>query len=368
MTQQLYLAYTPGELRLAVVQDDELLDYTLWRPDFPDGVGDLYHGRIATLVPAMGGAFVNIGLGGQQGFLSLSGNQAQLTEGHNLIVQVTRAALGGKGLRLRLPQGTQPDLPASSQPGLISRGPTPLERLAQLWPQAELCADSPEAAALIPPALRDRRRRLFQPVPASINQACDALADTIVTLPGRMSASITPTPALIAIDMDAPPSASGQTKQTAQFAANRDALPVLLHQIRLRNLSGAILIDPAGLAVKKRQALLEPVRAMLKADPLQPRCLDITALGLIEIVRARIHPSLPELFTSPQGRALAALRAMCSEDAAQATQLRGSLRLIAILETIPQTVADCARLRGKPFTLKSDPSLPDLSWRTDTND
>lgn len=80
MTQQLYLAYTPGELRLAVVQDDELLDYTLWRPDFPDGVGDLYHGRIATLVPAMGGAFVNIGLGGQQGFLSLSGNQAQLTE------------------------------------------------------------------------------------------------------------------------------------------------------------------------------------------------------------------------------------------------------------------------------------------------
>jgi Ribonuclease G/E len=82
-----------------------------------------------------------------------------------------------------------------------------------------------------------------------------------------MEATITPTPALIAIDMDAPPAQTGRTKQTAQFAANRDALPALMRQIRLRNLSGAILIDPAGLATRKRQALLEPVKAALRPTP-----------------------------------------------------------------------------------------------------
>jgi Ribonuclease G/E len=352
----LRIATFPGEMRIAVTKNDTLLDFALWRPAAPDMVGSVYHARIEALTPAMGGAFVALG-GNQSGFLPLQNNAPKLTEGQAVTVKVSRAAQGGKGLRLRL---LAADV-ASEQKGLVTPGPTPLARLAALWPTAAVVVDSPEAAALIPPALRDRREPGFAPYPDSIAAACDALEEPLVALPGGMEATITPTPALIAIDMDAPPAQTGRTKQTAQFAANRDALPALMRQIRLRNLSGAILIDPAGLATRKRQALLEPVNAALKPDPLNPRCLGITALGLIEIVRARIYPSLPELLNSPHGRALRVLRHILVH-APQTTQITGGAGIIRALEQDPEAVADCARQLGHKLSLHTNHALPDLTW------
>lgn len=359
MSTFLRIATFPGELRIAVTQDDTLLDYALWRPAAPDGVGDLYLGRISARAVGMGGAFVDLG-NGSSGFLPDQKETDSLPEGQALPVRIVRAAQGGKDVRLRAETLSEP-LPA--KPGLIRPGPTPLERLAARWPDATLVVDSPAAAARIPPALRPRRLQELLPFPEEITEACAALEEPVVSLPGGMQASITPTPALVAIDMDAPPAQSGWPKQTAQFAANRDALPALMRQIRLRNLSGAILIDPAGLATRKRQALLEPVKAALQDDPLKPRCLGITALGLVEVVRARIHPSLPELLSSPHGRALAALRA-CATRETQASVLRGGVGLITALEQDPQALADCVTQRGKPLSLTLDPALPDFFWTT----
>ncbi|MCI1697939.1 MAG: ribonuclease E/G [Acetobacter lovaniensis] len=356
MSLFLRIATFPGEMRIAVTRNDTLLDFALWRPAAPDMVGSVYHARIEALTPAMGGAFVALG-GNQSGFLPLQNNAPKLTEGQAVTVEVSRAAQGGKGLRLRL---LAADV-ASEQKGLVTPGPTPLARLAALWPTAAVVVDSPAAAALIPPALRDRREPGFAPYPDSIAAACDALEEPLVALPGGMEATITPTPALIAIDMDAPPAQTDHTKQTAQFAANRDALPALMRQIRLRNLSGAILIDPAGLATRKRHALLEPVNAALKPDPLNPRCLGITALGLIEIVRARIYPSLPELLNSPHGRALRVLRHILVH-APQTTQITGGAGIIRALEQDPEAVADCARQLGHKLSLHTNHALPDLTW------
>src|SRR6185312_5197303 len=58
VTAQVLVACSPGEVRIAVVADDELLDYAIWRPGAPDGVGDLHRGRVTTRVPAMAGSFV----------------------------------------------------------------------------------------------------------------------------------------------------------------------------------------------------------------------------------------------------------------------------------------------------------------------
>lgn len=359
MSVYLRLATYPGELRIAVTQDDTLLDYALWRPAAPDGVDDIYLGRISAHAPGMGGAFVDLG-GDASGFLPDQKGSDALTEGQTLTVRVVRAAQGGKGVRLK-PEKAPATLPA--KPGLISRGPTPLDRLAARWPDATLVVDSPAAAACLPVALRARRQQELQPFPEEIAHACAALEEPLVSLPGGMQASITPTPALVAIDMDAPPAKTGWPKQTAQFAANRDALPALMRQIRLRNLSGAILIDPAGLATRKRQALLEPVKAALQDDPLRPRCLGITALGLVEMVRARIHPSLPELLSSPHGQALAVLRHFVTQET-EATVLHGGLGLITALEQDPQALADCISQRGKPLSLRLDPALPDFFWTT----
>ncbi|MGD7069940.1 ribonuclease E/G [Acetobacter sp. AAB5] len=356
MMHYLRVATFPGEMRLAVTQDDTLLDYALWRPATPDLVGNIYVARIAAQAAFMGGAFVDLGHG-LQGFLSDQKAVSHLTEGQSITVCVSRAAQGGKGVRVRMlePSAQGKDV------GLVTTGPTPLERLAAQWPNAIITVDTPQAAALVPPSLRAKREAGFTPMPPEIMAACHALEDSTVDLPGNMQATITPTPALIAIDMDAPPVAGSRPKQTAQFAANRDALPELLHQIRLRNLSGAIVIDPAGMAMRKRQALQDVVQEALRADPLRPRCLGVSALGLIEIVRPRIHPSLPELLNSPHGHALKALRTILAQ-APTATILRGSIPLIRALEQDPQAVADCVQLRGKPLALKADPALPDFFW------
>lgn len=356
MSLFLRIATFPGEMRIAVTKNDNLLDFALWRPAAPDMVGSIFHARIEALTPGMGGAFVALSPN-MSGFLPLQNGAPKLTEGQAVTVEVSRAAQGGKGLRLRL---LAPNA-GSEQRGLITPGPTPLARLAALWPTATLVVDSPAAAAHIPPSLRARREAGFAPYPDAIAAACDALEEPVVPLPGGMEATITPTPALIAIDMDAPPAQTGRPKQTAQFAANRDALPALMRQIRLRNLSGAILIDPAGLATRKRHALLEPVAEALKSDPLNPRCLGVTGLGLIEIVRARVYPSLPELLNSPHGRALRALRHILTH-APQTRRLCGGAGLIRALEQDPEAVADCARQLGRPLSLHTDHTLPDLTW------
>lgn len=356
MSLFLRIATFPGEMRIAVTKNDTLLDFALWRPAAPDMVGNVYHARIEALTPGMGGAFVALSAD-QSGFLPLQNGAPQLTEGQAVTVEVSRAAQGGKGVRLRL---LAPDV-ASDKKGLITPGPTPLARLAALWPTATVVVDTPAAAAHIPPSLRARRAQGFTPYPEAIAAACDALEDPVVPLPGGMEATITPTPALIAIDMDAPPAQTGRPKQTAQFAANRDALPTLMRQIRLRNLSGAILIDPAGLATRKRQALLAPVNEALKPDPLHPRCLGVTGLGLIEIVRARIYPSLPELLNSPHGRALRVLRHILAH-APHTHRICGGSGIIRALEQDPEAMADCSRQLGRPLSLHTDLALPDFTW------
>ena len=144
--------------------------------------------------------------------------------------------------------------------------------------------------------------------------AVAALAEQEVDLPGGGRLRIQPTPALVAIDIDAGGAVDArQGKVAAHLAANRAALPELARQIRLRNLSGAILVDFAGLPARRRAALGPELQSALSDDPLHPRLLGFTMLGLAEIVRPRVHPPLHELLAGPHAAGLAALRRVAAE-------------------------------------------------------
>ena len=76
---------------------------------------------------------------------------------------------------------------------------------------------------------------------------------------------------------------------------NREAAQETARQIRLRNLSGIILID--FINQKDRQAakeLLEELRSLCKEDPVPVRVVDITALGLVELTRKKVKGTLAE--------------------------------------------------------------------------
>lgn len=358
-------ACSPGEVRVAVTRDDALIDFAIWRPGQPDGVGDLHRGRITARVPAMAGAFV--ALDGADGFLPDTEGAAAVTAGTILGVRITRAAQGGKGPRLTatLDQAEQ-SLVGSGPPMLIRRGPGALLRLAAHYDEAPVLLDDPGVAAMLRPTLDTRLTVVRAAFDADLAARIDALADTVVDLPSGARLSIHPTPALTAIDVDAgAATASGMAKGAAQRALNLAILPALATEIHLRNLSGAILVDLAGLPARRRDALGPDLAAALANDPLHPRLLGFTRLGLAEIVRPRIHPPLHELLSGPHAVGLLALRRAASEVAANPGRtliLHATPAIIAALEADAVALDDFARRAGQRLKLHADPSLPATAW------
>ena len=81
------------------------------------------------------------------------------------------------------------------------------------------------------------------------------------------------------------------------YQVNLEAAEEVARQLRLRNLSGIIIVDFINMAKKERQtALLEHLRSLTSEDPLHPRVVDMTPLGLVEITRKKTHPTLAEQF------------------------------------------------------------------------
>ncbi len=347
----------PGEIRVAVMQAGALLDYAIDRPGAPDGVGDIHVGRVSAVAPAMAGVFV--ALDGADGFLPDSEGGAGLAEGAMAAVEVTRAAQGGKGPRLTV---RGPGGPCAPPVRLLQRGPGPLLRLASAYPEARVLFDDAFVLAQRRPAFGDRAHLVAQAFDDALEADIDALAESVVALPGGMRASIVPTPALTAIDVDGA-AATGEraAKSASQLAANRAAIPALARQIRLRQLGGAILIDFAGMPARKRATLGPLLEACLREDPAKPRLIGFTGLGLAEILRPRTAPPLHELLSGPLAAGLAALRQAARTQAARMT-LRASPPVVSALQADPAALPDLARRLTHPILLTSDPSLPPLGW------
>ena len=344
---------------VALVDDNRLLDYALWRPGAPDGVGDIHRGRVIAQVPAMAGAFV--ALTGAEGFLPESEGPKGLTAGTILPVRITRAAQGAKGPRL----SARLDEPIGLGPvGLISRGPDPANRIAARHPDAPILVDDAGMAASL--GLGARVSVAATVFDEDILEAIAALSRSVVDLPGGATLSVWPTPALVAIDVDAGGTLAGSGGARVRHEAlNRAILGPVANQIRLRNLSGGIVVDLAGLSPRKRSALGSDFAAALASDPLRPRFLGFTALGLAEIVRSRVHPPLHELLAGPLAAGLAALRAVMAEfnrDPRGMPAIRAHPALVSAIQTDPVALPDLIRRTGRGVTLRSDPSLPGTAW------
>ena len=366
MTIRILALSSPGEVRVAVVRGGELLDYAIWRPGAPDGVGDLLRGRVSARVPAMAGCFVALP-GGAEGFLPDSAGGKDASEGTILGVRVTRSAQGGKGPRLsaKLSDIDRQSV-GSGPPALLRGGPGAIEIMGARYPEAAILADDPALAALLRPRLGDRVGATREPPDDAVEAAIEGLGLREIALPSGGRLHIEPTSALVAIDADTGgASATGQGKAASQLAFNHEILPAIADQIRLRNLSGAILVDLAGLSPRRRLTLGPSLAELLAHDPLRPRFLGFTALGLAEIVRPRVHPPLHELLSGPHAAGLAALRQAAREAASRpdhAPALRAAPAVVSALRADPVALPDLARRTGRPLILRSDPTLPACAW------
>ena len=101
------------------------------------------------------------------------------------------------------------------------------------------------------------------------------------------------TEALHIIDVNSGRFQSGKQKEEALFSVNLEAAREAARQIRLRNLSGIIVIDFINLKNQKNALrVLDELRRAVRDDPVKTQVVDMTKLGLVEMTRKKIEVPL----------------------------------------------------------------------------
>jgi ribonuclease G len=113
MKQELFIDNIPGECRIALMEDDVIVEVDIDRSSSQSQIGNIYWGRADSVVPSLQAAFLTLD-NGPQGFLSVreantlypqDGNgrpriETIIHEGQWVLVQVSKDTVGDKGPRL----------------------------------------------------------------------------------------------------------------------------------------------------------------------------------------------------------------------------------------------------------------------------
>lgn len=400
---RLLIAASPGERRIARLAAGQrgqarLVAYAVERPGQPELVGALVNARVTALAPALAGAFLSLGrelaafLPAEEADPARDDGTptrpiaASVHVGQALAVRITRAPMGGKGARATA-RITAEDRAAAARhpaPSLVAPGPGALDRALANPPEAivpeSIVTDDADLALALRarfPHLADRIAHQAAPVfDAALEEEIEALAAPDVPLPRGGRLRIALTPAVAAIDVDTGPSGGGSAK-AERDAANRAALAEAARQVALRSLSGNIVIDLAGLpgGGGARAALLAEAEAAFATWVPQARVLGFSRLGLLEVVRPRVHPPLAEILgapaegivLSPLTHALAAFRAALAllADPGAAPRLVAAPSVIAAARGAEEAMAAFAARAGRPLLLAEDAGLRPSAWRVE---
>nr|WP_296437452.1 ribonuclease E/G [uncultured Acetatifactor sp.] len=106
---------------------------------------------------------------------------------------------------------------------------------------------------------------------------------------------IEPTEALTVIDVNTGKYEEGKNPEDTYRKVNLEAAEEVALQLRLRNLSGIIIVDFINMrAASDNAQLLHVLKALVKQDKVQTTVIDMTPLGLVEITRKKISKPLRE--------------------------------------------------------------------------
>lgn len=108
---------------------------------------------------------------------------------------------------------------------------------------------------------------------------------------------IEPTEALTVIDVNSGKYESEKNAHDTYLKINLEAAEEVARQLRLRNLSGIIIVDFINMQLPGDQKeLLQYLKKAVSRDRIPTNVVDMTALGLVEITRRKISRPLQEQF------------------------------------------------------------------------
>ena len=408
------MSSNPQESWVALREDGKLAEVMFDRPDQDRVLGDIFLGKVDAVLPGIQAAFVDIGTG-KAGFLHVSdlnldeedddengnGNgrgrgrrsrklppiQEHVQKGQQMLVQVTKEAIGTKGPRLtaqvslpgrflvympyasrvgisrkiegrdqraKLRKMAQKILPENSG-GLIVRTvgeevtqeklEREFERLHERWQKIQSQAESQQApalvhreATLISGVIRDLFSDKFEALRVDSKQAYDEIVDYVKTVdedlldrvhlhrgPGSLFDEfgveeeiqkafrrkvglksgghlvIEPTEALVSIDVNTG-RFTGKGKKDPEetiLRTNLEAAREIAKQLRLRDVGGIIVVDFIDMeSQENRDKVLRELRTHLGRDRARTKAFEVSNLGLVEMTRQRVRPSVFNSLTS----------------------------------------------------------------------
>lgn len=174
---------------------------------------------------------------------------------------------------------------------IVTDLPQVYEELAQLREQRRL-------------SLEEKQLRLYQDDSFSLEKLyslhtrLEEALNRTVWLKSGANLVIEQTESLTAIDVNTGKCIKlpgDQSQADTMRRVNLEAAREVAWQLRLRNLSGIIIVDFINLAtLDQEEELLQELRRLTGADPVTVHVVDMTPLGLVEITRRKVHPSLAE--------------------------------------------------------------------------
>jgi ribonuclease G len=416
LKREILISGTARETRVAILEDDRLVELLVDRPDARRSVGDIYLGKVEAILPGIQAAFVNIGAeksaflhasdliesededepdsdaedddndsGRGGGRRRLPNVAEELTRGEAKIVQVTKEPIGTKGPRVtaqvslagrflvympfaskvgvsrkidnREQRAKLRDLVTKLVPkdsgGWIIRTVAEevteesckreIDHLHGLWTKIKKKAGSARAPALlqretglirgitrdlfsdkvdsllvdskplhneiarylkeIDPDLMERVKIHSSETPLfdeyDIEAEIRALFKARVELPSGGYIIIQPTEALVSIDVNTGRYTGRKDPESTILRTNIDAAREVARQLRLRDIGGIIVVDFIDMETRSnRDKVLQELRTHLSRDRARTKAFAVSDLGLIEMTRQRVRPSLWQSMTT----------------------------------------------------------------------
>jgi ribonuclease G len=423
LKREILISGSPRETRVAILEDDRLVELLVDRPDNRRSVGDIYLGRVEAVLPGIQAAFVDIG-SEKSAFLHASdlveaededepsesddedddndnGNAQtagrgrsrrrlpnvadELKRGENKLVQVTKEPISTKGPRVTaqvsLPGRFLVYMPFASRVGVSRKiegrelrvrlremvaGLVPkdeggwiirtvaddltedkctreIEHLLGLWKKIKRKAGSVRAPMLLQretsltrgivrdlfsdkvDSLLVDSRQLYNEIEQYLKQIDPELLTRVqlykdetplfdkydveaeirglfqqrVDMPTGGYVIIQPTEALTSIDVNTGRYTGKKDPESTILRTNLEAAREVARQLRLRDIGGIIVVDFIDMETRgNRDKVLQELRAHLGRDRARTKAFAVSELGLIEMTRQRVRPSLLQSMTA----------------------------------------------------------------------
>jgi len=423
LKREILISGSPRETRVAILEDDRLVELLVDRPDARRSVGDIYLGRVEAVLPGIQAAFVDIG-SEKSAFLHASdlvedededdpsepgeeddengegnGNGGgargrsrrrvpnvadELKRGESKLVQVIKEPISTKGSRVTAQVSLAGRflvyMPFASRVGVSRKieGRDQRARLRELvnrlvpkdeggWIIRTVADDLTEerckreidhllglwkkikrkAGSVRPPALLQREtsltrgivrdlfsdkvdsllvdsRQLHNEIAQYLSQIDPELQQRVhlyrdetslfdkfdieaeirglfqqrVELPTGGYLIIQPTEALTSIDVNTGRYTGKKDPESTIFRTNLEAAREVARQLRLRDIGGIIVVDFIDMETRgNRDKVLQELRSHLGRDRARTKAFAVSELGLIEMTRQRVRPSLLQSMT-----------------------------------------------------------------------